>query len=191
MAVARSAVKQFEPADPTHGGSVIWKALDRYRDLGLLVARIGFGAGFVWFHGLPKLTGGPERWAGTGAAMSDFGLDFAPEFRGLAAALAETVGGLLLIAGLFFRPVCLALLAVMVVATTNDVVTGPRSARARARKRLADRRPRHRRAGPLQPPPPARAAARGAGRRGGVRPPVAGDGRPPGLALPRRATERA
>lgn len=103
---------------------MIWSTLERHRDLGLLVARIGFGAGFIWFHGLPKLLGGPERWAGTGGAMAHFGADFAPVYWGLAAAVVETVGGLLLIAGLFFRPVCLALFAVMVVAATNHVVTG-------------------------------------------------------------------
>ena len=103
---------------------MLWKTLDRYRDAGLLVLRLGFGLGFFWFHGLPKLTGGAERWAGTGDAMSNFGITFGPEWWGLAAAIAETFGGLLIALGLFFRPAALALMFVMIVATTNHFVTG-------------------------------------------------------------------
>ena len=97
---------------------------DRYRDAGLLVIRLGFGLGFLWYHGWPKLLGGPQQWAGTGAAMETFGITFGAQWWGLAAAVAEAVGGTLLAAGLFFRPTALALLAVMVVATTNHVVSG-------------------------------------------------------------------
>jgi hypothetical protein len=46
---------------------MLWNGLDRYRDVGLLIARLGFGLGFVWYHGLPKLMGGMERmtvWEG-------------------------------------------------------------------------------------------------------------------------------
>jgi putative oxidoreductase len=103
---------------------MLWTSLDRHRDLGLLIARLGFGLGFVWFHGLPKLTGGAERWAGIGASMGNFGITFAPEWWGLAAALAETVGALMFAAGLLFRPAVLALLVVMTVATVNHITTG-------------------------------------------------------------------
>lgn len=43
------------------GGDVgwIWKGFERYLDLGLLIVRLGFGLGFFWFYGLPKLRGGP------------------------------------------------------------------------------------------------------------------------------------
>lgn len=103
---------------------MIWKGLERYLDLGLLIIRLGFGLGFFWFHGFPKLTGGSERWSGTGGAMRSFGIEFGHEFWGLAAAIAEAGGGLLIAAGLFFRPAALAIMAVMVVATTNHIVTG-------------------------------------------------------------------
>jgi putative oxidoreductase len=103
---------------------VFWTALDRYGDVGLLVARLGFGLGFVWFHGLPKLLGGPEQWAGNGAAMANFGITFAPALWGLAAALSETLGGLLLALGLLSRPASLALMSVMIVAATNHFVSG-------------------------------------------------------------------
>ena len=47
---------------------------DRLRDLGLLVARLGFGLGFAWFHGYPKLRGGPPAWEEVGSALAAFGL---------------------------------------------------------------------------------------------------------------------
>ncbi len=99
-------------------------AFERYRDLGLLIARLGLGLGFFWFHGLPKLRGGREAWEGTGGAMSRFGIDFAPEWWGFAAAVAEGVGGLLIAAGFLFRPACLAVLFVMIVAATGHFATG-------------------------------------------------------------------
>lgn len=114
---------------------MIWNKLDRYGDVGLLIVRLGFGLGLFWFHGLPKLTGGPERWAGVGGAMGTFGIDFAPQWWGLAAAIAEGVGGLLIAAGLFFRPAALAILAVMFVATANHISTG-RGSPAHAFKNL-------------------------------------------------------
>jgi putative oxidoreductase len=89
----------------------------KYLDLGLLIARVGFGLSFFWFHGYPKLVAGPEGWARIGQAVSNAGITGGYEWWGLAAALAESVGGLLFAAGLLFRPACLALLGVMVVST--------------------------------------------------------------------------
>lgn len=96
----------------------------RFLDLGLLIARIGFGLGYVWFHGFPKIAGGAEAWAMYGGAMGNFGITFTPTLWGLAAALAETVGGLLIALGLFFRPAALALMVTMIVATVNHIATG-------------------------------------------------------------------
>ena len=95
--------------------------MDKYRDLGLLILRVGFGLVFVWYHGYPKLLGGPDGWERTGSAMANIGIDFGHTFWGLAAALTEGLGGLLFAAGLFFRPVCLALFVVMVVATIEQL----------------------------------------------------------------------
>lgn len=103
---------------------MLWKGLERHLDLGLLIVRIGFGLGFFWYHGLPKLTGGPERWAGVGGAMDSLGIGFVPVWFGLAAAIAEGVGGLLIALGLLFRPAAAAIFIVMVVATVNHMVTG-------------------------------------------------------------------
>lgn len=96
---------------------------EKQRDLGLLVLRAGIGAMFVG-HGLPKLLGGPQRWTTVGEAMAYLGLDFAPAFWGLCAGLAECVGGLLLAAGVAFRPACAALLFTMIVASTRHLVAG-------------------------------------------------------------------
>ena len=94
--------------------------LEKHRDLGLLVLRVGFGLTFVWYHGLPKLLSGPEGWERTGRAVGHAGITFGYEWWGLLAALAETGGGLLFAAGLLFRPACLALLGVMVFATVDQ-----------------------------------------------------------------------
>jgi putative oxidoreductase len=95
--------------------------MDRYRDIGLLILRIGFGLSFFWYHGYPKLAGGPEGWERTGDAVANIGITFGHTAWGLAAALSEGVGGLLFAAGLFFRPVCLAMLGVMVMATVDQL----------------------------------------------------------------------
>ncbi len=97
---------------------------DRYKDWGLLFLRVGLGVAFL-FHGVPKLLGGPEKWAGLGgAAMAPLGISFAPAAWGLMAALSESVGGLLLILGFFFRPACLLLAATMAVALNMHVSKG-------------------------------------------------------------------
>lgn len=95
---------------------MLLKFLAKYRDVGLLVLRLGLGAAFI-IHGLPKLTGGPKVWAGLGKSMSLLGIDFFPVFWGFMAAFSEGIGGVLLILGAFYRPVCLLLTFTMFVAT--------------------------------------------------------------------------
>ncbi len=98
----------------------MWNWLDRYRDVGFLLLRLGFGLTFFWFHGYPKLAAGPAGWARTGAAVSHVGITAGYEWWGLLAALSEGVGGLLFAAGLFFRPACVAMLGVMMFATIEQ-----------------------------------------------------------------------
>ena len=93
------------------------------RDLGLLILRVGMGGMFVG-HGLPKMLGGPERWAALGRNMTHFGIDFAPTFWGFMASFAELGGGVMLALGVAFRPACALLLATMVVASTKHLVGG-------------------------------------------------------------------
>jgi len=91
--------------------------------LGLLLLRIGLGIMFV-LHGWPKLAGGPERWAGVGGAMSNYGITFAPTFWGFLAAVSEFGGGILLLLGLFFRPASIFLFFTMLVAATMHLQKG-------------------------------------------------------------------
>ena len=99
-------------------------ALDRFRDLGILIARLGFGLGFFWWHGLGKITAGWDAWAGYGRSVSRFGITVGHEWWGLAAAITESVGGLCIAAGLLFRFWALLLAGVMIVATAGHMITG-------------------------------------------------------------------
>lgn len=101
-----------------------WESLYKYRDAGLLVFRLGFGLGFLFFHGWGKLVGGPERWEGVGSAMSVLGINFGHTFFGFMAAFSESVGGILIAAGLFYRPICALLAFTMFVATIRHFITG-------------------------------------------------------------------
>jgi len=93
---------------------LIWPALDRFRDYGLLVARVLLGAMMVG-HGWPKLID-PSRWPKLGAAMANLGIDFFPGFWGGSAAIAETLGGALVALGLFTRPAATIVAITMFVA---------------------------------------------------------------------------
>jgi putative oxidoreductase len=102
---------------------MIFQKLDKYRDIGLLILRVGIGIMFIC-PGFPKLTAGPEIWAKLGGAMSAVGINFAPTFMGFMAAISEFGGGLLLVLGLFTRPACFFLLITMVVAMLMHIRSG-------------------------------------------------------------------
>ncbi len=93
-----------------------WKKLDSFSDFGLLIIRVGVGALFMIVHGFPKLAGGPSAWASVGRAVSYLGINFGYTGWGLAATVAETLGGLLFIVGCAHRPAALALFTTMTVA---------------------------------------------------------------------------
>ena len=97
--------------------------MDRYRDLGLLILRNRRLRPVVLLVSrLSEARRRPRRMGGrTGDAVANIGITFGHVLFGLAAALSEGVGGLLFAAGLFFRPVCLAMLGVMIVATIDQV----------------------------------------------------------------------
>jgi len=103
---------------------MIWNTLEKYRDVGLLIVRLGFGLGFLFYHGWGKLIGGPERWAQVGGAMGNLGIGFGHTFFGFMAAFSESIGGLLIALGLLFRPACALLFITMFVATVNHYATG-------------------------------------------------------------------
>jgi putative oxidoreductase len=100
------------------------KVADRV-DLGLLVLRLGIGLMFAFHHGLPKIVGGIATWRSLGGALNRLiGISFAPAFWGFAAAISEFGGGLLLIAGIFFRPACALMLFTMTVAIASIIRGG-------------------------------------------------------------------
>jgi putative oxidoreductase len=96
---------------------------DKYKDIGLLILRIGIGAMFM-VHGYPKIAGGIEKWTSLGESMGNFGISFMPAFWGFMAAFAEFFGGLLIILGLFFRAAAALLFFTMLVATVKHVAAG-------------------------------------------------------------------
>ncbi len=93
-----------------------FNSLDKFRDFGLLLMRLGIGATFIILHGGPKLLDGPERWASLGDAMSLVGIDFLPVMWGFLAAFAESVGALLLLVGFLTRPALFLLTVTMIFA---------------------------------------------------------------------------
>lgn len=103
---------------------MIWKTLERYKDIGLLIARLGLGLGFIYYHGWDKLMGGPELWADFGATMEIFGIGFWPVFWGLMITMAETLVALMVAAGFLFRPACLFIAIGMFVAWSSHVHSG-------------------------------------------------------------------
>lgn len=97
---------------------MLLKFLAKYRDAGLLIMRIGLGACF-FLHGLLKLMGGREKLAGVGSAMDLLGLPGSSQFWGIVAAVTEAFGGILLMVGLAYRPICLLLMFTMMMATAH------------------------------------------------------------------------
>ena len=102
---------------------MILKKLDRHRDIGLFILRVGIGIMFM-LHGFPKLAAGPALWTKLGGALGAIGVHFAPAVMGFLAALSEFGGGLLLVLGLFTRPACVFMFVTMAVATVNHVRGG-------------------------------------------------------------------
>ncbi len=97
--------------------------LGKYTDFALVFMRVGLGAMMV-FHGWPKLAGGAEKWEQVGGAMAALGITIFPVFWGLMAALAETIGGVLIAIGFLTRLNCIALTFVMCVAAIMHLHAG-------------------------------------------------------------------
>jgi len=96
--------------------------IKKNNDFGILILRIGIGLAFVLVFGYPKITGGPDFWLKLGQAMGNLGITFAPQFWGFMSALTEFGGGILLILGLFTRPVAFFMAFNMVIATTSLLI---------------------------------------------------------------------
>jgi putative oxidoreductase len=102
---------------------MLFLSLDRFRDLGLLILRIGVGVIFI-VGGWPKISN-PGMWPGLGSAMENLGITFWPTFWGFMAALAEFGGGILVILGFLFRPATMLLAFTMLVALIFHLKGGP------------------------------------------------------------------
>ncbi|HXV13814.1 MAG TPA: DoxX family protein [Candidatus Krumholzibacteria bacterium] len=109
------------------------------KDFGLLLIRLGVSVFMFCLHGYGKITGGPERWEGTGGAMANLGITFMPVAWGFLAAFAESVGSILIVLGPLFRVATLMLAFNMFVATMmhmNLPTDNPASGFAGAEKAL-------------------------------------------------------
>lgn len=91
-------------------------------DIAVLILRLWVGAMFIW-HGYTKLFGGMEQFSGW---LNQLGVPLPVLFAYLAG-LAEFVGGILLILGLFYRIAAFFILIVMIVALTTAHVGDPLS----------------------------------------------------------------
>jgi putative oxidoreductase len=100
---------------------MITKFLDKHKDLGLLIIRLGLGIAFIAIHGYGKLTGGPELWGKLGGAMKNLGITFYPEFWGFMSMFAEFFVPFFLIAGFLYRPAVFLMAFTMFVAMLNHL----------------------------------------------------------------------
>jgi putative oxidoreductase len=98
-------------------------ALDRYRDAGLLLLRVGIGLSYMRY-GAPKLFSGPSMWGELGDVMKYLGITFAPAVWGFLAAMSEFFGGLALVVGGLFRFATFFLVCTMFVATFQHFARG-------------------------------------------------------------------
>ena len=103
---------------------MFWKVWERYADAGLLIIRLGFGFGFIYYHGWGKLMGGPERWAELGGAMRHLGIDFGHTFFGFMAAITETLMAFFFMLGFLFQPASILLALTMAVAAVSSLAGG-------------------------------------------------------------------
>ncbi len=101
----------------------LFSQLGNYKNFGLLVMRAGLGVMMI-IHGLPKLTGGPDKWLALGNEMGNLHIHFFPVFWGFMCAVTETVGGLFCILGLWFRLVSLLMVINFIVAALSQYLTG-------------------------------------------------------------------
>src|ERR1051326_9240040 len=90
---------------------------------GLLILRLGIGILLIT-HGWPKIAGGTEMWEKIGHSMGMLGINVAPTFWGLMAALSEGLGGLLIATGLFTRVAGFFVLFTMLVAALHHFTAG-------------------------------------------------------------------
>ena len=97
--------------------------LDKYKEHGLFILRLGIGLMFMNF-GYGMLFGGPTMWEKVGGALGFLGIHFGQQFFGFLAALSEFGGGILLILGLMTRVAAIFMLITMCVAANLHFANG-------------------------------------------------------------------
>ena len=94
-------------------------------DVGLLVLRVFTGYLMFTYHGLSKITSGPERWEGLGHSLTNLiGIDSFHVFFGFLASLSESFGSVLIALGFFTRISSFFLFFTMTIATLKKVFLG-------------------------------------------------------------------
>jgi putative oxidoreductase len=83
-----------------HSRAMRLQFLSKYREVGLLLLRVSLGLLFVYLNA-PTLLSGPASWAHLGA--SHRGLHSHLQLWGFLEAFLASLGGLLMVFGLFFR----------------------------------------------------------------------------------------
>lgn len=101
----------------------LFSQLGNYRNFGLLVLRVGLGV-MMFMHGLPKLTGGPEKWESLGQNMGQLHIHFMPVIWGFMSAVTESIGGIFLVLGLWFRLICVLMVINFIVAILTLFASG-------------------------------------------------------------------
>lgn len=96
--------------------SFLFKGKPNYINFGLLFYRIALGAS-MFYHGYLKWLSGFEGLYKVGAMLAPLGVSGGYELLGTAAAIAEMLGGILIIIGLFTRIGALLLVGTLAVAT--------------------------------------------------------------------------
>lgn len=101
----------------------LFTKLGKYNNTALLLLRIGVGI-MMMLHGYPKLAGGIAKWEKLGSSIEVLGIHSGFTIWGFLAAITESVGGLFMLLGLFFRPTMLFLLFTMGIAVTKHLSGG-------------------------------------------------------------------
>lgn len=101
----------------------LFTKLGKYNNTALLLLRIGIGI-MMMMHGYPKLAGGLEKWEKLGSSVEVLGIHWGYTLWGFLAAITESVGGLFMLLGLFFRPTMLFLLFTMSIAVAKHLSGG-------------------------------------------------------------------